>query len=194
MIHKLVHRGRVTLAFIFANLFLIIITGVILSANAQQQNTSPCYHKELDGLDFLVGDWVIDANARLADGRWEQGPASSQIKRELSQCLLDERFNGSRTGRPFSALGIMGFNSVSGKLQKVWSDSEHGVLILYEGVRNGKEIILDTEILLNGNKVKLRNSYLEIANDSFRLESSRSHDDGKTWITVSKLAYKRKAR
>jgi hypothetical protein len=157
-----------------------------------QQNAPPCYHKEFASLDFLIGDWVVEVNGRSADGYWEQSSATSQIKADLSGCLLNERFAGSRDGRPFSALGIMGYNSVSGKLQRVWSDSEHGLLILYEGHRNGGEMILETEILLDGKRVKLRNAYLEITGDSFRFESGRSHDGGKTWITVSKLKYRRK--
>lgn len=171
---------------------LIGMFGQTRATYSGQQNAAPCYHKELEGLDFLIGDWIVESNMRLGDGKWEQTSATSQIKPDLSGCLLNERFTGSRESRPFTALGIMGFNSVTGKLQRVWSDSEHGLLILYEGSRSGREMILDTEVLLNGNKVKLRNVYFEISRDSFRLESRRSHDDGKTWITVSKLLYKRR--
>ena len=106
---------------------------------------------------------------------------------------MSERFTGTRAGHPFSAIAMMGFNSTSGKLQRMWSDSEHGLLIIYEGKRNGDEMILETEVSLDGRKVKLRNSYLALTSNSFRLESARSVDDGKTWITVTKLQYRRKA-
>jgi len=158
----------------------------------RQENTAPCYHKEREAIDFLIGDWKVDANTRLGDGTWEHTSAISQIKPDLSGCLVSERFTGTRAGHAFTALALMAFNNTSKKLQRAWSDSEHGLLVMYEGNRSGNEIILETEILLDGKSVKLRNSYLEITGSSFNLESGRSTDGGKTWITVSRLQYKRK--
>jgi hypothetical protein len=192
MLHRPVYVCSVVLRFVLAGWIALMLPQQTLTACSGQREISPCYHKELDSLDFLLGDWNIGVNMRLEDGKWEQSSATSQIKRDLSGCLLSERFTGSREGRTFNALGMMGFNSVSGKLQRMWSDSEHGILILYEGKRDEKEMLLDTEILLNGNRVKLRNGYLGITKDSFTLESRRSHDDGKTWITVSRLQYRRR--
>ena len=74
----------------------------------------------------------------------------------------------------------------------LWSDSEHGLLVMYEGTRSGNELIMETEILLDGKSVKLRNAYLQITETGFSLESGRSTDGGKTWITVTRLRYKRK--
>ena len=191
------HRVSINLltvvpVFILVGCIFIIVPQPAFAIAAVRQNLSPCYHKELDSLGFLAGDWIVEANVKTGDDKWEQSSATSQIKPDLSGCLFVERFAGSRAGHSFSSLGIMGFNSVSGKLQRVWSDSEHGILILYEGHRNGKEMILYSEVVLNGNRVKLRHAYLDITRDSFRLESARSQDDGKTWITVSKLQYQRK--
>jgi hypothetical protein len=192
MLQESIHRRHFPLRLILATCIFIAVPSQTLTAASNLQNVSPCFHKELKNFDFLVGDWVVESDMRSGDGSWEKSSATSQIKRDLSGCWLSERFSGSRGGHAFSALGIMGFNSVSGKLQRVWSDSEHGILILYEGNRSANDLILETEILLNGKRVKLRNVYLEITRDSFRLESGRSHDDGKSWITVSKLQYKHK--
>ena len=163
-----------------------------LTTPARQENVTPCFHKEREAIDFLLGDWKVDANVRLADGTWEHSSATSQIKPDLSGCLLSERFTGTRAGHAFTALALMAFNNTSKKLQRVWSDSEHGLLIMYEGNRSGDKIILETEILLDGKIVKLRNAYLDISEPSFTLESWRSTDDGKTWITVTRLRYTRK--
>jgi hypothetical protein len=157
-----------------------------------QENIAPCYHKERDALDFLIGDWNVEANVRLADGTWEHSSASSQIKPDLSGCLLSERFTGTRAGHIFSALALMAFNNTNKTLQRLWSDSEHGLLVMYEGNRSGDEIIMETEILLDGKTVKLRNAYLAISARSFSLESGRSTDGGKSWITVTRLRYTRK--
>jgi hypothetical protein len=168
---------------------------VLVQAHAsivRQENTTPCYHKEREALDFLIGDWHVDVNVRLADGTWEHSSATSQIKPDLSGYLLSDRFTGTRAGHSFTALALMAFTNTSKKLQRAWSDSEHGLLVLYEGYRSGNEIILETEILLEGKSVKLRNAFLEISENSFNLESGRSTDGGKTWITVTRLKYIRK--
>jgi len=157
-----------------------------------QQNIAPCYHKEREAIDFLIGDWKVDSNVRLADGMWEHSSATSQIKPDLSGCLLSERFTGTRAGHTSTALALMAFNNTSKKLQRAWSDSEHGLLVTYEGSRTGNEIILETDILLDGKTVKLRNAYLEISGSSFNLESGRSTDGGKSWVTVMRLRYTRK--
>jgi len=162
------------------------------AARAGQENISPCFHKEREELDFLIGDWNVDSNLRLGDGTWEHTPATSQIKLDLSGCLLSERFAGTRAGHEFTALALMAFNNTSKKLQRLWSDSEHGLLVIYEGNRNANEMVLETDILIDGKSVKLRNVYLEISRDSFNLESSRSTDNGKTWVTVTRLRYTRK--
>jgi hypothetical protein len=163
-----------------------------LAIPMRQETVAPCFHKEREAIDFLIGDWNVDANVRSADGTWECSSATSQIKPDLSGCLLSERFTGTRAGHAFTALALMAFNNTSKKLQRVWSDSEHGLLITYEGNRSGNKIILETEILLDGKSVKLRNAYLDITETSFSLESGRSTDDGKTWITVTRLRYTRK--
>jgi hypothetical protein len=175
-----------------AILLSLTLCWLSLATPARQENVAPCFHKEREAIDFLLGDWNVDANVRLADGTWEHSSATSQIKADLSGCLLSERFTGTRAGHAFTALSLMAFNNASKKLQRVWSDSEHGLLITYEGNRSGNRIILETEILLDGKRVKLRNAYLEISETSFSLESGRSTDDGKTWITVTRLRYKRK--
>ena len=192
MLQKSSNLWKVARTLTLVGCILIVVPRQMFTSTSSPQNVSPCYHKELESLEFLVGDWTVEANVITGNGKWEQSSASSRIKRDSSSCLFEERFAGSREGHPFSALGIMGFNSTSGKLQRVWSDSEHGILILYEGDRDAKEMILYADILLDGNRVKLRNAYFEITKDSFRLESGRSHDGGKTWITVSKLQYRRK--
>ncbi len=171
---------------------LIVLTIVLSASSAFSQNTNPCYHKEFEALRFLAGNWDVQSSTRAGDGKWEKTKAASQIVPELSGCLLKEQFSGSRGGRPFNILALIAYNGTSKKMQRAWSDSEHGLLILYDGDKTGDTMTLSTAIDLDGKKVLLRIAYTEIKNDSFRMEAGRSHDEGKTWITTSTLLYKRK--
>ena len=107
---------------------------------------APCYHKELDDWTFLEGKWTVHVSARLAaNGPWEETEASAEIKRDLNGCLLSERFTGTRQGRPFQALSLFAWNDNSKTLQQVFSDSEHGPLVFYQGRKNGAEILVDLD-------------------------------------------------
>lgn len=163
--------------------------------NIAQQNPPPaCYHTELDDWAFLEGEWQVRASTRLsAQGPWENTEARAEIKRELRGCLLVERYSGTRQGHPFQAHSLFAWNGNSKKLQQVFGDSEHGMLITYEGVRDGAEIRLETEVQLpDGRRLRLRRVYSKLTKDSFTWESQRSADDGKTWDTSERAAYRRK--
>ena len=139
--------------------------------------------------------WTVRTNTRLAaNGPWEQTVASAQIKRDLNGCMLTARVTGTRQGRPFQALSMFAWNNNSQRLQQVFSDSEHGPLVFYEGVESGAEILVDLDWKLpDGRSVKLRRAYFNLAKDSFTLESRRSTDGGKTWDTTGRAEYRRDA-
>ncbi len=130
---------------------------------------------------------------RLADGRWETTSGSSSITRDLSGCLLTERLSSTRGGRAFEALAHFGFDNNSHLLQEMLSDSEHGLLALFQGPSAAGEIKLDLTLLQPGGlKVIVRRNFSDIASNSFRLESRRSTDDGQTWTTVTRVGYTRR--
>ncbi|MGE0130530.1 MAG: DUF1579 family protein [Blastocatellales bacterium] len=161
----------------------------------QSDRRPPCYHKDLDDWAFLEGDWTVRIKARLAaGGPWEETEASAQIKRELSGCLLAERFTGTRRGQPLHAHSLFAWNDNSKKLQQVFSDSGHGPLIFYEGVKVGQEILLDVDWNRpDGPSVRLRRAYFNLKPDSFTVESRRSPDGGKSWDTTGRMDYRRKS-
>jgi hypothetical protein len=154
---------------------------------------APCHHQELEEFAFLEGVWEVKLNNRLGDGKWEESTATSQIKRDLSGCVLMERLLGSRENRPFHVLSLFAFDNNSKRLQYLLSDSEHGLLALYQGRKTGNEILLDLEFVSDdGRKVTVRRAYSEIKKDSFSLESKHSRDGGKSWLTVMRARYARK--
>lgn len=186
---------RIGLGLAIAVLVLFLegrIPQQLTHAQASPGNVSPCYHQEFSEFSFLEGDWEVKLNSRLGDGKWEETTATSQIKRDLSGCILIERLLGSREDRPFHVLSLFAFDNNSKRLQYLLSDSEHGLLALYQGRKLGGEILLDLELVRDdGSKVTVRRSYSEIKKDSFSLESKHSRDGGKSWLTVMRAHYRR---
>jgi hypothetical protein len=73
----------------------------------------------------------------------------------------------------------------------VFVDSDHGVLMLYEGKMHDNFLDLYTELNPEVDLL-LRTRYHFISADSFSIESARSADQGKTWDRTSTLKYTRK--
>ncbi|HXV12971.1 MAG TPA: DUF4440 domain-containing protein [Candidatus Krumholzibacteria bacterium] len=161
------------------------------SALAQPAEQAPCWHAEFDAFSFLPGEWTVHAEDRLGNGTWETTDARCWVTKELRGCMLSVRYFGSRAGGPFEARGYYGFDSIQGKLQQVWIDGEHGMLVTYAGSKVGDAIVLDYPFVLRGQPTILRAVYSEISKDAFHLEDSRSSDGGKTWDVTSRYAFTR---
>jgi len=161
------------------------------STLAQTPTRPPCWHSEFAAFSFLEGEWKIAAEDRLGNGTWEKSNARAWISRDLQGCALVENFGGTRENKPFSGRAYYGFNSVTGQLQRVWVDSEHGMYTPHEGAKAGDEIALDYSMTLRGQPVILRDAFFDITPAAFKFESRRSNDGGKTWDVTSKLTYTR---
>ncbi len=170
---------------------LLLVTTVSIAQSQEPQ--PPCWHAEFDAFTPLIGEWTVRAENRLPDGKWEASDARCWITREFKGCMLREHYSGKRLGMPFEARGLYGFNNANGKLQRVWVDSEHGMLAVHEGSKVGDTVVLDYEMMLRGYKVILRDVFSGMTSDAFRLERSRSNDQGKTWDVTSKLVFTRVA-
>lgn len=156
-----------------------------------QDERPQCWHEEFAELSFLEGAWEVHSAARLPSGDWDTTVARSNIQADLKRCLLVERFQGSRAGHEYEALGLLGFNSVERRLQRVWVDSEHGILVTYEGERQASEIVLEYPMVLRGQSILLRHVYLDIGEGAFTLESRRSNDQGQSWVVTWRARYSR---
>jgi hypothetical protein len=173
----------------------LMVAGVAAAQNTPQPETanveaSPCYHKELEDLAFLEGNWTVALSTRLGDGQWEDTSATSEIKRDLRGCLLSERLAGSRQKRPFHVLSLFAFDNHSKLLQQVLTDSEHGLLALYQGRRNQEELVFDLPLIRDdGTKWIVRRAYFAVTPNSFSVENRHSQDEGKTWRVVVKARY-----
>lgn len=156
-----------------------------------QDGRPQCWHEELAELSFLEGAWEVHSAARLPGGTWDTTVARSNIQFDLKGCLLVERLHGSRAGNEYEAVGLFAFNSVERRLQRVWIDSEHGMLVTYEGESQAGEIVLEYRMVLRGQSTLLRHVYLDIGEDAFTLESRRSNDDGQSWEVTWRALYSR---
>lgn len=148
---------------------------------------------KLGQLDFIIGDWKLNVDTRLSsDGPWERTEGRSKIRKTLNEALIEEEFTGTRENKPFLTKTLFALNSSTNKYQRVFVDSEHGVLIEFEGAKNKDTIYFDRQwVYTNGSTVKLRVAYYILSKDEFFVESMRMPQQSTKWDITGRMRYKR---
>jgi hypothetical protein len=144
-------------------------------------------------LSSTRGSWEVTWRDRLAPGRYDMTLARAMIESTAGDCGLLERFEGTREGRPFSALALIG-PSAGDSLQRIWQDSAHGTLLEYGALAAVRPLRFEWSRSLGERVLRLRHTYLTVAADSFVTETELSPDGGRSWDVVSQLIYRRARR
>jgi hypothetical protein len=176
---------------------LVLIFTTSGSAAAQQanvqRNAGGCASVEAQRLSFLLGSWKVKSRFRLSQEpeQWEDTQVRSGISYLFKNCLLVERFEGTRQGHPFKATAMYAYDRTSKKYEWVGADSEHGALNLYTGSLSGNDLVLDAQIEISGQSILLRRLWTKNPAGGFEARSQRSTDGGRTWDTAWCLVYYR---
>ncbi len=153
-----------------------------------------CYKKELGDFSFLEGKWKVTSNYLQSNNKFDTTFGKSTIKWNPDQCSFVEEFLTTRGDHEYKAKGIYTFYSVKGMFQKLWIDSEHGALLVYEGVKqdNGN-LVLDVNIRVDSKNINsvIRHTYFPPGKNSFSFSVTRSVDGGATFSEVYKAHYER---
>jgi hypothetical protein len=152
---------------------------------AQDSNT------QLSQLDMLIGTWKVKAEMRLsANGPCDTSVANAVITKTTGDKLIAEDYTGTLNKNSFFTKSLIAFDHFKNVFQREFIDSEHGVLVDYEGQKNNDTIFFDkTWVYANGSTVKLRVVYKFISNNEFTIENMRMPADSVIWDTTSRLRY-----
>ncbi len=146
----------------------------------------------LKPLDFLAGEWTVEANRRLAkDGPWDKSTGSSKFEKVVGQSIFQEDHTGTKQGRDFIVRTWLANDNRTKLYQRVSVDSDHGVLSLFEGNFSGDTLALFNQLKLPDQVIHLRHQYIIVSQDKFIFESARSTDGGRNWDMTSRLYYER---
>lgn len=146
----------------------------------------------LKPLEVLVGNWKVEAKMRLSKtGPWEKTNATSNFKKSGGESIFEEDYIGTKDGREFTFRTWLANDNRTKRYQKVSVDSDHGVLVLYEGLLQNDTLTLLTQLQLTDYTLHLRVQYILESKDKFLVENARSTDGGKTWDMTSQLLYNR---
>ena len=171
---------------------IVLIFSVNILGQQPDQKARGCVTDEGKQLNFLVGDWNVDSEYRLRGGtnEWERTRGTSKIKFVFDQCLLSEKLNVTREGRPLTVVAFYSYNNFSKIYQWAFAHSEHGLLSLYEGPLEENRFVFKYSAKF-GDRTILFKRILTKSPKGFELVAKRSNDYGKNWGVSWRLSYYR---
>jgi hypothetical protein len=183
-----VERSEISVK-IFMKSLLTGLLIIFLVCKAASQHISK---EELKPLNSIIGEWKVEADMRLSkNGPWEKSEARSVIKKAIGETIFEEDYAGTKQGRVLTMKSWLGNDNRTKLYQRIAVDSDHGVLIVYEGKLDNNMLTLQTSLNLNGVQLLLRVQYKIESTDSFTVENSRSTDKGETWDRTGASKYNR---
>jgi hypothetical protein len=170
---------------------LILVTASALVRQPAAAQAPLCPAPAIATLESTRGEWDVTWRDRVAPGRYETTRAHATVAPTAGGCGLLERFEGTREGRPFAALNLIG-PAAGDSVQRIWQDSGHGVLLVFGGSSGTSPPRFEWRRDMGERVLRLRHTYLALAPDSFTTQTELSTDDGRTWDIVAHLVYRRR--
>ena len=145
----------------------------------------------------LAGSWTTKSKS------WWMGPAqpaeettgTCEFRMVLGGRYLEQKFEGSMMGQPFSGIGLTGYDNVKKKYEAYWIDSSGTGMMIMTGTPDpsGKKTVYTGSMLdpTNGKKVAMKSIDTEVDADNFFFEMWMSGPDGKM-VKAMEMAYTRK--
>jgi hypothetical protein len=170
---------------------LSLINTLAQQAN-QKQDELGCATEEGKKLSFLLGNWKVKSKFRVGNNpdKWEETVGTAKINFLFDNCLVQEKLDIKRDGRPLTVISMYSYNNFTNNYQWIFAHSEHGLLTLFEGELNNGKFILKNSLEIQGRTILFERHLVETKN-GFDLTARRSFDNGKTWRTDWYLEYYR---
>lgn len=167
---------------VFMCMMAMFITGYI---HAQETQT------KLPELYTLTGSWKVTTETRLsANGPWETTIGTAVIKKSTGDALIEEEYTGKLRNKSFLTKSLITYNHFSNVFQRAFVDSEHGVIVDYEGQKKSGSVFFDKLwTYANGTTVKLRVVYIIISSNEFKIENMRMPENSTEWDITGRMHY-----
>jgi hypothetical protein len=132
-------------------------------------------------LDFLVGSWTVSTADGLVLG-------TSVVKTDLSDCLIEERFESSKG---YQAVSFTYLDRVEQRFYRTYIDSEAERLELSGDFASGALVLSGTDGVPGG-RAQVRVTFEPVSTGDVRQTVEISRDGGVTWESGLVLRYTRR--
>lgn len=144
----------------------------------------------------LEGAWTVNTKSWMDPSQPpEVTTGSCDFRMVLGGRYLEQRFEGTAMGQPFSGIGYTGYDNLKKKYEAYWIDSMGTGMLVMTGTpeKGGKKTVYTGSMLdpTNGRKVAIRSVDTEVDADNLLFEMWMSGPDGKMAKSME-MTYTRK--
>ena len=152
---------------------------------------------ETEYLGQLIGVWDATQSVRNRDGTWAENKSKAEWKwyyilngHAIQDDWISPPLNDTSSNSPRSfGTNIRIYNSKEKQWEMAWIDSQRRKLATFKAVYEDGKIIMNGR---NAGGQTVRNTFYNIANDSFDWKQEWTMDKGKTWFDVSRIHCERR--
>ena len=149
-------------------------------------------HKKLAGME---GMWSAKVKSWMAPGAPpEVTDATSEMKMVLGGRYLQQNFQGSMMGMPFSGIGYTGFDNYKKQFVSTWMDSASTAVMIMNGTMDATGKVAENgemDDIMQGKKTTIRSLWTMSDADHQLFEMWTPGPDGKD-MKIMEIAYTRK--
>ena len=144
----------------------------------------------------LAGKWTTKTKSWTEPGKPpEETTGSCDFRMVLGGRYLEQRFEGSMMGQPFSGIGYTGYDNVKRKYEAYWIDTAGTGMLVMTGSRDksGRKTVYTGSMIdpASGKPVAIRSVDTEVDADNLLFEMWTSGPDGKLSKSME-MSYTRK--
>jgi hypothetical protein len=144
----------------------------------------------------LAGKWATKTKSWTEPGKPpEETTGSCEFRMVLGGRYLEQRFEGSMMGQPFSGIGYTGYDNVKKKYEAFWIDTAGTGMLVLSGSqdKSGKKTVYTGSMIdpASGKPVAIRSVDTKVDADNLLFEMWTSGPDGKMSKSME-MSYTRK--
>ena len=144
----------------------------------------------------LAGKWTTTTKSWMEPGKPpEETTGTCEFRMVLGGRYLEQRFEGSMMGQPFSGVGYTGYDNVKKKYEAYWIDTAGTGMMVMTGSQDktGKKTVYTGSMIdpASGKPVAIRSVDTEVDADNLLFEMWMSGPDGKMSKSME-MSYTRK--
>ncbi|MGA7992542.1 MAG: DUF1579 domain-containing protein [Thermoanaerobaculia bacterium] len=157
------------------------------------QATAGPAHKAMEA---AVGSWDVKTKAWMAPGAPpSESAGTSENKMILGGRFLEQRYEGTMMGQPFSGIGVTGYDNYKKKVVATWIDSMSTAIMVMHGSWDKSRKVLTSygtmDDVVSKKPMKMKSKVTIVDADHHTYESWHTGSDGK-WSQDLEIHYTRK--
>jgi hypothetical protein len=145
-------------------------------------------------LDPVIGSWVTKISTWMAPGTPpQQSTGTAEHRWVLGGRFVEQRYEGSFMGQPFSGVGYTGYDNFKKKYVGTWMDTMGTMIMVSQGDAAGKTLTMSSTIddIITGKATAVKSEIKIVDTDHHTMEMWGPDPTGKPFKTME-IAYTRK--